>query len=290
MSTTGTSTPAFSQVIHAEIAQYGFAGATLLALIRFRCLTDGPDRVSVNGVRHWKVSYADIGKVLGVTKDVVRTGLAKCGDAITANQVAPFDDRKKAYHVPPYDEALNSKWESDHTPDQQVGISPPHVGNPPHPVVKIPHPVVDSPHVPISVEGEEGGEGDGSSGQPAATLLDGELANSEPATPEANRPANVPPTQLTTQLATSPPSPYCARHPQGTTANCAACGAARKEREAFDQEQAALIDAERAAIRAEISACPECDQNGFTEPDDGPTRRCTRHRQLADLPAVRRAS
>lgn len=90
--------------------------------------------------------------------------------------------------------------------------------------------------------------------------------------------------------APSPPSPYCARHPQGTPANCAACGAARKEREAWDQEQAVRIDAERAAIRAEIHACPECDQNGLTEPEEGPTRRCTLHRQLADLPAVRKAS
>lgn len=90
--------------------------------------------------------------------------------------------------------------------------------------------------------------------------------------------------------ATSPPSPYCVDHPQGTPKSCNACGGARRAREAWDQEQAAHIDAERAAIRAEISACPDCDQNGLTEPEEGPTRRCTQHRQLADLPTIRRAS
>lgn len=82
----------------------------------------------VDGIPHWKVSYAEIAKLLGVTKDQVRGGFAKCGSAITANEVPPFDDRTKAYHVPPFGEALTSKWESHHTTDLQVGISPPHVG------------------------------------------------------------------------------------------------------------------------------------------------------------------
>jgi hypothetical protein len=88
----------------------------------------------------------------------------------------------------------------------------------------------------------------------------------------------------------TPPSPYCARHSEGTTANCAPCGTARKKRATWEQAQAAGLDAERAAVRAEISACLDCDQNGLTEPDDGPSLRCTLHRQLADVAPVRRAS
>ncbi|ODR06420.1 hypothetical protein BHQ21_11565 [Mycobacterium sherrisii] len=119
----------------------------------------------------------------------------------------------------------------------------------------------------------------------------------EPATTEPNQRADTPPTpseehldRSTAATATRPPSPYCADHPRGTPKGCNACGDARRAREAWDQEQAAHIDAERAAIRAEINACPECDQNGLTEPEEGPTRRCTQHRQLADLPTIRRAS
>ncbi|WP_304117256.1 hypothetical protein [Mycolicibacterium bacteremicum] len=237
---TSAAGPAFSQVIHAEIARYGFAGATLMALIRYRCQTDGPDRVVVDGVRYWRVSYGDIAKLLGVSKDMVRGGLAKCGSAITANQIAPFDDRKKAYHVPPYDEALTSRWESDHTPDQQVGISPPHVGNSPHPVVKIPHPVVDSPHVPLSVEGEEGGEAAGS------------------------RQAAAPPTS-SSQTANGKPTfhPRCADHIHDEfPPKCHGCGEARRAAEASARTAEEREAERRGQIRDAIDACQDCDPWG----------------------------
>lgn len=234
----------FSMVIHAEVAQYGFAGAHLMALIRRRCQKGAPDRpgerVMVDGIPHWKVSYAEIAKLLGVTKDQVRGGFAKCGSAITANAVPPFDDRTKAYHVPPFGEALTSKWESHHTPDLQVGISPHHVGNPPQGVGFSPQGVVDSPHVPISLEEKEEREAAGS-----------RQAAAQP--PPPSQPANGKPIY----------HPRCADHIHDEIAPaCYGCKEARQAAEASARTAEKREAERRGQIRAAIDACPDCDPWG----------------------------
>jgi hypothetical protein len=84
----------------------------------------------------------------------------------------------------------------------------------------------------------------------------------------------------------TPPPIYCTLHPQGTATSCPPCGDARRNREAWDQNRARRRQNTLAAIHSEIAACPNCDQNGLTEPDNGPVQRCRRHRQLADLQAA----
>ncbi|WP_280476305.1 hypothetical protein [Nocardia farcinica] len=78
-----------------------------------------------------------------------------------------------------------------------------------------------------------------------------------------------------------PPSPYCPRHPGGTSESCGQCAHHRKQREAFDREQveqaaareqlerrrrAAQVEDELAKRRAAIASCELCDADGFIEP------------------------
>jgi len=70
--------------------------------------------------------------------------------------------------------------------------------------------------------------------------------------------------------AATPPNPHCARHPEGTTAPCRACGDARAARERWDaaavRRQAEAQSAEarqRAELRrAAVEACEHCDDDG----------------------------
>ncbi|MFD9614956.1 hypothetical protein ACFWWS_36890, partial [Streptomyces sp. NPDC059083] len=68
-----------------------------------------------------------------------------------------------------------------------------------------------------------------------------------------------------------PPSPYCDRHPEGTTDPCGKCGDRRRQREVFDAELAAAVAAKRTAeakraadVRAQaIANCTLCDADGY---------------------------
>ncbi|QQW36880.1 hypothetical protein [Mycobacterium marinum] len=274
--------PDFLKVLPADIGRVGDRGANILALVRYvnglPGETNGRKRLD-DGEMWWRATREDIGAALGgVSEKSVGGALRKLQDAgeLLAIPAKSFHgDRANMYRVPdhPSDESGTG---FDLPSDENV---PPIGRNRPTPWDEIVRPPgTKSSDLPSVGELEEGGE-------------NARAAEPEPLDVETvPDPDNAHPSQTVNGNATSPPSPYCARHPNGTPANCAACGAAREKREAWDQEQAARIDAERAAIRAEISACPECDQNGFTEPDEGPTRRCTRHRQLSDLPSFRRAS
>jgi hypothetical protein len=62
-----------------------------------------------------------------------------------------------------------------------------------------------------------------------------------------------------------PPPEFCPQHPRGTRDDCGACGTARVAHAAWKQDL-------KAARRAEIDACPDCDHNGLRETSDGMTR------------------
>lgn len=276
--------PDFLQPLTADIGRVGDRGANVLALVRYVTAhteeIDGRKRLD-DGEMWWRATREDIGELLGgVSEKSVGGALRKLEDAgeLLAIPAKSFHgDRANLYRVSdlPSDENGTGSYLPS---DEKV----PRIGrNRPTPWDEIVRP-----------------PGTKSSDLPSLEELEEEREKALAAEPEpldfesVPDPDDVHPSQTVNDNGNgaSPPSPYCARHPHGTTANCARCGAAREKREAWDREQAARIDVERAAIRAEIRACPECDHNGLTEPDDGPTRRCTRHRQLADLPAVRRAS
>lgn len=276
--------PDFLQPLTADIGRVGDRGANILALVRYVTAhteeKDGRKRLD-DGEMWWRATREDIGELLGgVSEKSVGGGLRKLedtGELLAIPAKSFHGDRANLYRVSdlPSDEKGTG---SDLPSDEKV----PRIGrNRPTPWDEIVRP-----------------PGTKSSDLPSLEELEEEREKARAAEPEpldvesVPDPDNAHPSQTLNDNsnATSPPSPYCPRHPQGTTTSCPPCRDARKQREAFDKERAARIDAERAAIRAEISACSECDQNGLTEPDEGPARRCDRHRQLADLPAIRRAS
>lgn len=74
----------------------------------------------------------------------------------------------------------------------------------------------------------------------------------------------------------APPPPHCPKHPGGTDTPCRACGAARQQHETWTANQTRAEVDRRAAFRAEIANCPDCDDHGWTDTDTGVTR-CTRH-------------
>ncbi|AFM19463.1 hypothetical protein Mycch_4765 [Mycolicibacterium chubuense NBB4] len=284
--------PDFLQPLTADIGRVGDRGANILALVRYVTAhteeIDGRKWLD-DGEMWWRATREDIGDALGgVSEKSVGGALRKLEDAgeLLARPAKSFHgDRAKMYRVP------NMPQQGSDVPSDENGTgsdlpsdenAPPIGRNRPTPWDEnVRPPGTKSSDLPPIEELEEGEKARAAEPEPLDVKPVPDPDNAHPSqTVNGNSDSN----------ATSPPSPYCARHPNGTTTNCAPCGVARKQREAWDQELAAVIDAERAAIRAEISACPDCDQNGLTEPEEGPTRRCTQHRQLADLPAVRRAS
>ena len=73
-----------------------------------------------------------------------------------------------------------------------------------------------------------------------------------------------------------PPPKFCPKHmPDGTPEACGACGAHRQRRIDWDAERNRTEATRRAAFRAEVRACPDCDDNGLTD-DDAPVR-CPNH-------------
>lgn len=78
-----------------------------------------------------------------------------------------------------------------------------------------------------------------------------------------------------------PPSPFCAKHPNGTNDSCPPCGRARHQRADWETNQnLAKVQARQHRLAA-IAACPDCDEAGWiTDPSDpdGALIRCTHPR------------
>ena len=100
--------PPFVKVVPDEIEQYGFAGATVLAHLRFRCESEGPNRFERDGFRWWRISRRDFGDEIGVSADTVKRTLLKLGDAVVAaNNLDNPEDQTRAYRPADAGDAVN---------------------------------------------------------------------------------------------------------------------------------------------------------------------------------------
>lgn len=142
----------FVRVVPEEIGRYGFAGATFIAHIRYRCATDGPGRFVADGVRWWEVSLADLAAELHVSKDVAQRTIKRLGDAVTAKRFGPPRDQTRAYRVSVDGIGLTTQNAESHRPDLSERDSAP------TPTRNRTDPDAESRSVPISGESEEGEE------------------------------------------------------------------------------------------------------------------------------------
>lgn len=225
----------FIRVVPAEIGRHGFAGATVLALIRYRCATDGPGRFVADGVRWWRASLADIAAELHVSRDVVKRTLKSLGDAVAAKNFESNGGRTLAYHV----SALTSERAESPQAGQRKGESATTIGRNRH------DHGAESPFAPLHGEGGEGGEA-------AAT------GHAAPAGLAASN-------QQTSLLDDDPePSRYCAEHqPDGIGRPCPACGRARKEHEAWRAREPERKSAAAQKRAAAIATCERGCENGW---------------------------
>lgn len=245
----------FIRVVPAEIGRHGFAGATVLALIRYRCATDGPGRFVAEGVRWWRASLADIAAELHVSRDVVKRTLKSLGDVVAAKNFESNGGRTLAYHVP----ALTSEMAKSPQADQRKGESATAIGRNRH------DHGAESPFAPLYGEGGEGGE--------AAAA--GHTAPS----------AHFPGDQQTSEWIDGDPEVFldhCDEHrhdpyPPG----CKRCERQRKRREAEAVAASEQAEAERAAVRRAIKDCDDCDDYG--RPWDDPNGHCPKHPNFRQL-------
>ena len=91
--------PPFIRVLPAEVERYGPHAAIVLAHIRFRCESDGPGRVTADGVRWWRVPLVDMAGEMGLSVRGVRTALTALGDAVAAKHFKPLSNQSRAYRV-----------------------------------------------------------------------------------------------------------------------------------------------------------------------------------------------
>ena len=275
----------FVRVVPAEIERYGFAGATFVAHIRYRCATDGPGRFVADGVRWWRVPLAELAAELHVSKDVAQRTIKRLGNAVTAKHFGDPEDRTRAYHVPPDVTTQNAE---SHRPELPERDSAPATqgrrGIAPTPTRNRTDPDAKSRHVPLSGEGEEGGEGGRADAPQAAAITS---ANSEPAPPDpfdyGDDPPGVQPDPFgdAAPATAAPPTwvrgpygPRCRRHANiEVPPNCPGCGAARKaakteDDEAEERAAAARAAAHKARVRA-VADCQRCDDMGWLLGLDG---------------------
>lgn len=73
---------------------------------------------------------------------------------------------------------------------------------------------------------------------------------------------------------TTPPSPFCDAHPQGTRRPCGACANARVSAAAWQAGHAQAAAADAQYRRERRAACPWCEGRGVREVDDDTVERC----------------
>jgi hypothetical protein len=100
--------PAFIRVVPAEVKRYGANAAIVLAHIRYRCQSDGPGRIEVDGAHWWRVSRSQIGDEVGLSLSAVRHALRTLRGVIAAKHFRPLDDQSRAYRVITEETGFNS--------------------------------------------------------------------------------------------------------------------------------------------------------------------------------------
>lgn len=228
--------PDFIQFVPDENRRYGYAGAAVLALIRWRCGSDGPGRVVVDGVRWWRVSLAELAAEIGGSVSSVRTALKRLCDAVATEHFPPLANPSLAYR--PLREiaaGAQAAAKSDTTSCE-----------------KSQQPVSDLAAVPLIETLETGGDAAGGPDE------SGGLA----AVPD---PANDPAPQ---NAATGEPHRFCDEHmPDGTDDPCHACGRRRVLRERWEAARAEA--ARRARPPRPPWRCLTCRDTGIVLSDDG---------------------
>lgn len=185
--------PKFMQKTPDDNERYGPAAADVLAHIRYRCGSDAPDCIVVDGLRWWRVSMADLGHEIGLSRRAVQTALDRLGDAVVAEHFKPLANPSRAYR-PSTD--MCSAVEAEH---ETV----------PTPAPKRAEVSTETCSVPLIEKVEKEGEGAGQTDRPAA------LAG----VPDS---ANGPALQIDPSVE---PQRYCNEHmPDGTPKRCPACG------------------------------------------------------------------
>lgn len=258
--------PPFIRVVPAEVDRYGAHGAVLLAHIRFRCESDGPGRITVEGVRWWRVSLAQLAQETGLSGKGVRTALRALGDDVAARHFTPLSDQTLAYRVadcemgPDLPVAENGKWADLPVAENGKSVAEIGISSCPNGHLQLPK----TASVPISGEARAGGE-HARAGEPSDKLsafeawetappenLSGKDANGSapntlsgkdaapngasfpgqvaihplPKSSETERHA----LELANTLSMDPPDRSCTRHPDWDGPPCPACG---NDREAF---------------------------------------------------------
>lgn len=75
-----------------------------------------------------------------------------------------------------------------------------------------------------------------------------------------------------------PPPDRCPKHINDPDPPaCGACAGYRRHRDTWHEQHAERERRRRADFWAEVTACPDCDDRGYTEPEAGRLRRCPRH-------------
>nr|WP_065163842.1 hypothetical protein [Mycobacterium gordonae] len=114
--------PPFVMVVPDEIQRYGFAGAAVLAHIRFRCESEGTNRFERDGFRWWRVSRRDLGHEIGASADTVKRALLKLGDAVvSANNLDNPEDQTRAYRPADAGDAVNCQKADSPQSEQPEG-------------------------------------------------------------------------------------------------------------------------------------------------------------------------
>lgn len=275
--------PTFIRTVPDEIERYGFAGAVVLAHIRYRCESDGPDRFERDGFRWWRVSRRNLGHEVGASADTVKRALEKLGDAVmSANNSDRPEDQTRAYRPADDSDPLScQKAESPRSdlPEGGIATDPSDIATVPgqnrHRTGAI------SPSAPyietLETKEREGGEED--RGAPDEPLDAETVADPANAHPPQNQPANrTDPADawVDAEVVDGDPDPepplYCKRHmPDGTDDSCGACKGRRIAHERWGRRQpgdsklrawAALALEMRAAETPAVSAAPEGDAGG----------------------------
>ncbi|WP_236975245.1 MULTISPECIES: hypothetical protein [Mycobacterium] len=219
-----------------EVERYGAAAALVLAHIRYRCESNGPGRVTVAGVRWWRVSYSEFGSEVGLSGSAIRRALERLANSIEVAEHPPREDRRRSYKIA----SDQTEYESDKPASCHNTNPADHVPNSYDGLSKSTHPPVESDRCTtyrdLGEVTEEGGE---------APTVDAELVDEptkaiEQTGKQLQRISGVP-----ADLSSIPAEPprYCSRHmPAGTELSCGPCRDARHNYTRWEKRYGAIWD------------------------------------------------
>lgn len=223
--------PEFIRTIPAEVEQYGPAAAIVLAHIRFRCQSEGPDRIVHEDVLWWQVARRVMGQEVGLTVRAVGIALERLGERVSAKYLAGEGGQPWFYRVNEAETSSNTFSVGGATSRNTYSVGG--TENVETPLRKRPHPPTQTQSSPIYEELEEGGRS----------------ATAPPSSQSANGKQTF--------------HPRCPKHIHDEyPPACGGCGQAREASKASAQTAQEREAQRRNQIRDAIDACGDCDQVG----------------------------